>query len=43
LSEEVRPGVVIDFDTAGRIVAVEFLDASRRMAPGADLSRATAA
>lgn len=36
-SEEVRPGVVFDFDAEGRIVAVEFLDASEHLANGADL------
>jgi uncharacterized protein YuzE len=34
-SEEVRPGVVIDFDVAGRVVSLEILDASR-MIPEAD-------
>ncbi|MFL5199094.1 MAG: DUF2283 domain-containing protein [Microvirga sp.] len=27
-SEEVRPGVVLDFDAEGRIVGMEILDAS---------------
>ena len=42
-SEEVRPGVVLDFDADGRIVAIEVLDASRHLATGADLSKLTAA
>ena len=42
-SEEVRPGVVIDLDADGRIVAVEIMDASRQVARGADLGRASAA
>ena len=31
-SEEVRPGVVIDFDLSGRVVSLEMLDASRMIA-----------
>lgn len=42
-SEEVRPGVVFDYDDQGRIVAVEILDASEHLARGADLHRLTAA
>jgi uncharacterized protein YuzE len=42
-SEEVRPGVVLDFDADGRIVAIELLDASQHIAHGADLTRLTAA
>ena len=34
-SEEVTEDVVIDFDTDGRIVAIEFLKASMRLASGA--------
>jgi uncharacterized protein YuzE len=34
-SEEVAPGIVIDYDAEGRIVALEVLSASRRLAPGA--------
>jgi uncharacterized protein YuzE len=30
-SEEVRPGVVLDFDEEGRLVGVEILDLSRRV------------
>ncbi len=29
-SEEVRPGVILDFDKNGRVVGVEFLDISER-------------
>ena len=29
-SDEVRPGVVFDFDHAGRLLGVELLDASKR-------------
>ena len=36
-SEEVRPGVVLDFDAEGRIVGMEILDASEHLARGADL------
>jgi uncharacterized protein YuzE len=42
-SEEVRPGLVLDFDAAGRIVAVEILDASEHLSTGADLRHLTAA
>ena len=34
-SEEVRPGLVIDFDAAGRIVAIEVLDAREQLTPQA--------
>jgi uncharacterized protein YuzE len=42
-SEEVRPGVVLDFDAEGRIVAMEVLDASEHLARGADLKALSAA
>ncbi|UVF22781.1 DUF2283 domain-containing protein (plasmid) [Microvirga terrae] len=42
-SEEVRPGIVFDFDADGRIVAVEILDASEHLAPGTDLQALSAA
>ena len=42
-SEEVRPGFILDFDAAGRVVAVEILDASEHLASGADLQHLTAA
>jgi uncharacterized protein YuzE len=34
-SEEVRPGVILDYDKEGRIVGIEVLDAGRQMAPDA--------
>lgn len=34
-SEEVRPGLIIDFDAEGRIVAFEMLNARSQLAPGA--------
>lgn len=42
-SEEVRPGIVFDFDADGRIVAVEILDASEHLSNGTDLRTLTAA
>ena len=35
VSEEVSPGVVLDFDADGKIVALEVLSASRHLAAGA--------
>lgn len=29
-SDEVRPGVVLDFDAAGRVLGIEMLDVSQR-------------
>ena len=34
-SAEVEPGVVLDFDTSGRVLGIEFLPASKVLAPGA--------
>ena len=34
-SEEVRPGLIVDFDAAGRIVAIEVLDAQEQLTPQA--------
>jgi uncharacterized protein YuzE len=39
-SEEVAPEVVLDFDAAGRLVAMEVLEAKRHLAPGAELPEA---
>lgn len=33
-SEEVAPGVVLDFDADGRVVGVELLNASKNLAAG---------
>ena len=32
-SEEIRPGVILDFDSDGRVVGVEFLHVSSRVGP----------
>jgi uncharacterized protein YuzE len=37
-SEEVRPGVILDFDEGGRVVGIEILNVRERL-PGADLKR----
>ncbi|MBV9066366.1 MAG: DUF2283 domain-containing protein [Methylobacteriaceae bacterium] len=34
-SEEVRPGVILDYDNKGRIVGIEVLDARKQMTPDA--------
>jgi uncharacterized protein YuzE len=39
-SEEVAPGFVLDYDSEGRIVAVEVLDTRRHLARGAELPSA---
>jgi len=39
-SEEVAPGVVLDFDAEGRIVAIELLDVREHVARGATLPTA---
>ena len=42
-TEEVRPGIMLDFDARGRIVAIEGLDASIHLANGAELGKLAAA
>ncbi len=42
-SEEVRPGIMLDFDASGRIVAIEVLDASEHLTGGIDLAHLAAA
>ena len=37
-SEEVSPGVILDFDEDGRVVGIEILNVRQRL-PGADLKR----
>ncbi|HKZ83059.1 MAG TPA: DUF2283 domain-containing protein [Anaerolineae bacterium] len=32
-SEEVQPGIILDFDNDGRLVGIEILDLSTRLAP----------
>jgi uncharacterized protein YuzE len=36
-SEEISPGLILDYDADGRIVAIEFLNASKRIAVEAAL------
>ena len=31
-TEEVSPGIMLDFDTEGRVIGIEVLDVSERMA-----------
>ena len=42
-TEEMRPGIMIDLDAQGRIIAIELLNASEHLAPGADLKKLIAA
>src|SRR5215469_14879530 len=37
-SEEVSPGVILDFDEGGRVVGIEILNVRKKL-PGADLKR----
>ena len=37
-SEEVSPGIILDFDGNGRVVGLEMLNVRQRL-PGADLKR----
>ena len=37
-SEEVSPGVILDFDEGGQVVGIEILNVRQRL-PGADLRR----
>jgi len=37
-SEEVKPGIVLDFNAAKQVVGIEVLDLKRRV-PGADLTQ----
>ena len=32
-SEEVQPGIILDFDHDGRLIGIEILDLSTRLAP----------
>ena len=36
-------GIVLDFDSAGKVVAIEVLDASEHLASGMDLTKLAAA
>jgi uncharacterized protein YuzE len=39
-SEEVKPGIVFDFDTEGRLVGIEILDVKDTIAPGLTIMQA---
>lgn len=39
-SEQVQPGIILDFDAAGKVVGVEVLNASKRETPTAPLKAA---
>ena len=41
-SEELRAGVILDFDAGGRIVAIEILDAREQLTPEALVGLAAA-
>lgn len=32
-SEEIQPGIIMDFDAQGRLVGIEILDLSKRLTP----------
>jgi uncharacterized protein YuzE len=36
-SEEVKPGIIFDFNAAGEVIGIELLDVKRRL-PSADLT-----
>jgi len=42
-SDEVKPGVILDYDSAGNVVGMEILDASRRVADPASMQFAVRA
>jgi uncharacterized protein YuzE len=42
-SDEVSPGVILDYDSAGNVVGMEILDASRRVANPASMEFAVRA
>jgi len=42
-SEEVRPGIIFDYDADGRVVGIEVLDATEHLSGGADLRTLSAA
>ena len=42
-SEEVRPGIIFDFDAEGRVVAIEIPDTKAHLSAGVDLAHLSAA
>jgi uncharacterized protein YuzE len=42
-SEEVRPGIIFDYDAEGRVVGIEVLDAAEHLSGGGDLRTLSAA
>ena len=39
-SEQVQPGIVLDFDEAGKVVGLEVLNASKRQTPATPIKAA---
>lgn len=39
-SEEVKPGIILDFDSEGRLVGIEILDVKTVVAPGLTIAQA---
>ena len=42
-SEEVRPGIILDFVAEGRVVVIQILETEAHLSPGMDLAHLSAA